>query len=162
MFHKLLSNLPYSPSLIDNVADYAKQLNKETYIRRLGLTLVGFALLMQLVAAVLPSGADSELAATTVPYPNTQNLVTCSTTINCAFENQETAVLSRRTNDASFDTSYLGQNQTYLLPSNTNTALGLKAKSAQLILLAVVVYFYTRSRLLAKELDVVRKNWRDS
>lgn len=50
MFKKLLSNLPYNPSLIGQVSFYAKRLHGEERIRRLGLVFVVLAFLVQMFA----------------------------------------------------------------------------------------------------------------
>ena len=55
MFKKLLSNLPFNPSLISKVAFYAKRLHRETALRRLGLAFLVLALGIQIFAAAVPS-----------------------------------------------------------------------------------------------------------
>lgn len=52
MFKKLLSNLPYNPSLIGQVSFYANRLHAEEKIRRLGLVFVVMAFLVQMFAFV--------------------------------------------------------------------------------------------------------------
>lgn len=54
MFNKLLSNLPFNPSLIGQVSFYAKRLHQETSIRRLGFFFVGLAFVVQIVAIISP------------------------------------------------------------------------------------------------------------
>ena len=54
MFKKLLSNLPFNPSLIGQVAFYAKRMNKETSVRRMGLILVVLAFFVQFFAFISP------------------------------------------------------------------------------------------------------------
>ncbi len=54
MFNKLLSNLPFNPSLIGQVSFYTKRLHQETSIRRLGLVFVVFAMMLQLFAIIAP------------------------------------------------------------------------------------------------------------
>lgn len=54
MFKKLLSNLPYNPSLIGQVAFYAKRMNQESRIRRTGFVFVLLAMLVQMFAVVSP------------------------------------------------------------------------------------------------------------
>jgi fimbrial isopeptide formation D2 family protein len=61
MFNQLLSNLPFNPSLIDQVAFYTKRLKQETSVRRLGFILVLLVLLVQLFAVFSP--AQPSLAA---------------------------------------------------------------------------------------------------
>ncbi len=55
MFNKLVSNLPYNPSLINQVSFYAKRLHEEAILRRLGLIFVSLAMLVQLFAAIFPA-----------------------------------------------------------------------------------------------------------
>lgn len=52
MYKKLLSNLPYNPSLIGQVSFYAKRLHTEEKIRRLGLVFVVLAFIVQMFAFV--------------------------------------------------------------------------------------------------------------
>jgi hypothetical protein len=61
MFQKLLSNLPFNPSLIGNVSFYTSRLKKETFIRRLGVFFIIAALGVQVFAMVAP--AEPSLAA---------------------------------------------------------------------------------------------------
>lgn len=55
MFKKLLSNLPFNPSLISEVGFYAKRLRKESSIRRAGAGFLVLALMVQVIAAAVPS-----------------------------------------------------------------------------------------------------------
>lgn len=61
MFNKVLSNLAFSPSSIDQLAFYANRLKKEQAIRRLGLILIIFSMFIQLFAAMIPP--EKSLAA---------------------------------------------------------------------------------------------------
>ncbi|OGL39060.1 hypothetical protein A3J32_02260 [Candidatus Saccharibacteria bacterium RIFCSPLOWO2_02_FULL_46_7] len=54
MFNKLLSNLPFNPSLITQVAFYGQRLKKEGSVRRLGVLFVALALTLQLFAIMAP------------------------------------------------------------------------------------------------------------
>lgn len=54
MYKKLLSNLPFNPSLISNVSFYAKRLHKEEKLRRLGVLSIVLAVLIQMSAVVSP------------------------------------------------------------------------------------------------------------
>lgn len=58
MFNKLLSNLPFNPSLIDQVSFYAKRLHKEAGIRRAGFGLIAMAMVVQLFAVMSPAQAS--------------------------------------------------------------------------------------------------------
>lgn len=55
MFKKLLSNLPFNPSLIQQVSFYAKRMRSETKIRRLGLGFMALALFVNVYAANSPT-----------------------------------------------------------------------------------------------------------
>src|SRR5688572_14356451 len=61
MYRKVLSNLAFSPSSIDQVSFYAKRLKQEQSVRRLGLFLIVFSMLIQLFAATIPP--EKSLAA---------------------------------------------------------------------------------------------------
>lgn len=65
MFKKLLSNLPYNPSLIGQVSFYAKRIHRESAIRRSGLIMVSLAMALQTFAVLSPP--ESSLQAS----PNT-------------------------------------------------------------------------------------------
>lgn len=57
MFKKLISNLPFNPSLINQVSFYAKRLHKESYIRKTGFILLVLAMFVQLFAVLSPPQA---------------------------------------------------------------------------------------------------------
>lgn len=54
MFRKLLSNLPFNPSLIGQVSFYAKRMHGEERIRRMGMVLVIISMLVQMFAIISP------------------------------------------------------------------------------------------------------------
>lgn len=54
MFKKLISNLSFNPSLIGQVAFYAKRMHREQSLRRLGFVFVALALVLQMFAAISP------------------------------------------------------------------------------------------------------------
>lgn len=54
MFEKLVSNLPFTPSLIGDVTFYASRLRKEEITRRLGVFFIVTALLLQSLAVFRP------------------------------------------------------------------------------------------------------------
>ncbi|MEI6850822.1 MAG: hypothetical protein WCK26_02545 [Candidatus Saccharibacteria bacterium] len=63
MFKKIVSNLPFSPALIGQLAFYAKRLKKEETTRRLGLIFIALALAVQSLAVFIPptsANASSE------------------------------------------------------------------------------------------------------
>ncbi len=55
MFNKLVSSLPFNPSLINQVSFYAKRLKQEASIRRLGFILVVLTMVLQLFAVFSPA-----------------------------------------------------------------------------------------------------------
>jgi uncharacterized repeat protein (TIGR01451 family) len=54
MFRKLLSNLPFNPSLIGQVSFYAQRVRAEESIRRTGFVLVALAVFVQVFAVISP------------------------------------------------------------------------------------------------------------
>jgi uncharacterized repeat protein (TIGR01451 family) len=54
MFRKLLSNLPFNPSLIGQVSFYTKRMHREESLRKVGLVFVVLALVVQMFAVVSP------------------------------------------------------------------------------------------------------------
>lgn len=54
MFHKLISNLPFNPSLLGQVAFYAKRVKQEESLRRLGFGFVALAMFIQMFAVMAP------------------------------------------------------------------------------------------------------------
>lgn len=55
MFRRLLSNLPFNPSLIGQIGFYAKRLKQEAAVRRIGILFLVLSIGVQLFAAVVPS-----------------------------------------------------------------------------------------------------------
>ncbi len=58
MFKKLLSNLPFNPSLIHQVSFYAQRMKRESSIRRTGMVFLALAMFVQLFAVISPSEAS--------------------------------------------------------------------------------------------------------
>lgn len=58
MFNKLLRNLPFNPSLIDQVSFYGKRLSKEAGIRRAGFLLIAMTMALQVFATMAPAQAS--------------------------------------------------------------------------------------------------------
>ncbi len=54
MFKKLLSNLPYNPSLIGQVSFYAKRMHHEASVRQMGAIMMTLAMVLQLFAVFSP------------------------------------------------------------------------------------------------------------
>jgi uncharacterized repeat protein (TIGR01451 family) len=57
MFKKLLSNLPFNPSLIGQVSFYAQRLRSEEKLRRIGICLVVLSVVVQMFAVLVPPEA---------------------------------------------------------------------------------------------------------
>lgn len=90
MFNKLISNLPFNPSLIDQVSFYAKRLRKESGIRRVGFTFIALTFLVQAFAVMSP--AEASLSCD----PSGNDI------IQCGFKTKEEAVNHCRNNDQNF------------------------------------------------------------
>ncbi len=78
MFKKLLSNLPFNPSLITQVSFYAKRLHKEAVLRRAGLIMVSLAMAVQLFAVISPAEASNQCSSNDV--------------VRCGFSTRDEAV----------------------------------------------------------------------
>ena len=61
MFRKLISNLPFNPSLVGQVSFYAKRVNEEATVRRAGFALIALAMFIQMFAIIAPP--EKSLAA---------------------------------------------------------------------------------------------------
>lgn len=53
-FKRLLSNLPFNPSLVGKVSFYSKRLRRESSIRRLGFAFIALAMFVQSYAVISP------------------------------------------------------------------------------------------------------------
>lgn len=54
MFRRLISNLPFNPSLLGQVSFYAKRIKQEDSLRRLGFGFVALAMFIQTFAVIAP------------------------------------------------------------------------------------------------------------
>ena len=54
MFKKLVSNLPFQPSLITQVTFYAKRLRAESSVRRIGLVFTALSIIVQTIVIIAP------------------------------------------------------------------------------------------------------------
>lgn len=68
MFKKLISNLPFNPSLIDQVSFYARRLRNEQKIRRSGAILMILAMLVQSFAVISPPQPSLAASANDIVY----------------------------------------------------------------------------------------------
>lgn len=88
MFKKLLSNLPFNPSLIDQVSFYAKRMHREESLRRLGLVFIVLAMFVQMFAIISPPEPTLASGANDI--------------VNGGFTSKEQAVNQCRNNTQSF------------------------------------------------------------
>lgn len=91
MFKKLLSNLPFNPSLIGQVSFYAQRLHRETAIRRAGFIMLALAMVIQTFAVISPPQASLQAS------PNTD-------LINGGFSSKQEAVSHCRNNTQGYKT----------------------------------------------------------
>lgn len=89
MFKKLLSNLPFNPSLIGQVSFYAKRLHHESAVRRAGFVMLSFAMVLQMFAVFSPPQASLQAS------PNTD-------LINGGFSNKQEAIGHCKNNTQNF------------------------------------------------------------
>lgn len=68
MFYKLISNLPFTPGLIDQVSFYIKRLKREEVTRKYGLILVAFAVGLQIFSMAFPPEASLASSANDIVY----------------------------------------------------------------------------------------------
>ena len=54
MFNKLLRNLPFNPSLIEQVSFYGKRLKRDAYVRRIGFVMLALTMVVQVFAVMSP------------------------------------------------------------------------------------------------------------
>lgn len=109
MFNKLLSNLPFNPSLIDQVSFYSKRLRKESGIRRIGFVFIALTLLVQIFAVVSPTEASNQCSSNDV--------------VRCGFRTREEAVQRCNENTQGFRTiiEYYGMSCGSLASAGTRT-----------------------------------------
>lgn len=68
MFRKLLSNLSFNPSLINQVSFYATRLHKEAFLRRVGLAFMVLTMGVQLFAAAAPPVSSLNASPNDIVY----------------------------------------------------------------------------------------------
>ena len=68
MFKKLITDLPFHPTLLGKVAFYAHRLKQESAIRRAGFVLIALVLVVQLFAIFVPSKASLATSASDIVY----------------------------------------------------------------------------------------------
>lgn len=95
MFNKLLRNLPFNPSLVDQVSFYSKRLSREAGIRRAGFALIAMTMALQVFATLAP--AQASLACD----PSNNDIV------QCGFKTKQEAVGYCQNNKAGFGTILL-------------------------------------------------------
>ncbi len=119
MFNKLLSNLPFNPSLIDQVAFYSSRLKKEAVVRRVGFAFIAITMLLQIFAVVKPTEASNQCSSNDV--------------IRCGFKTKQQAVDRCNSNAQGFRTiiEYYGISCATLAGASTQT-IGATAQDNQL------------------------------
>jgi uncharacterized repeat protein (TIGR01451 family) len=85
-FKRLVSNLPYNPSLINQVAFYAKRLKQETSIRRMGFLFIVLTFLVQLFAVMAPPKSSIASAGNDIKpggfYSQAEGVAACRSNMN--------------------------------------------------------------------------------
>ena len=109
MFKKLLSNLPFNPSLITEVSFYAKRLKKESSIRRLGFVFIALTMVVQIFSIISPAEASNQCSSNDI--------------IRCGFKSQSEAVQRCNSNTSGFRTivEYYGVTCATLASAKTQT-----------------------------------------
>jgi uncharacterized repeat protein (TIGR01451 family) len=83
MFKKLVSNLPFSPSLIGQLGFYARRLKKEQSVRKLGLIFTIFALVVQSFSVFSPPESANAASQNDVAPQCIENISGTQAKINC-------------------------------------------------------------------------------
>lgn len=109
MFRKLLSNLPFTPSLITQVSFYAKRLQRESSIRKAGLIFISLTLAVQTFAVISPAEASNQCSSNDV--------------VRCGFKTRAEAVQQCNNNTSGFRTilEYYGVNCNTIANAATQT-----------------------------------------
>lgn len=68
MFRKLVSNLPFSPGLLNNLVFYAQRLRRENVTRQIGVLFLGLAVLVQTAFWVIPPVASVRAGENDIIY----------------------------------------------------------------------------------------------
>ncbi len=68
MFRKLVSNLPFSPSLINQLGFYSVRLKKEQFTRKLGLIFTALAIVVQTLTFLAPAQATLAASGNDIIY----------------------------------------------------------------------------------------------
>lgn len=68
MFRKLVSNLPFSPSLINQLGFYSRRLKKEQFTRKVGLIVTVLAVITQTLTFLAPAQATLAASANDIIY----------------------------------------------------------------------------------------------
>lgn len=68
MFRKLVSNLPFSPSLINQLSFYSVRLKKEQFTRKLGLIFTALAIVVQTLTFLVPAQATLAASGNDIIY----------------------------------------------------------------------------------------------
>lgn len=109
MFKKLLSNLPFNPSLITQVSFYTKRLKQESTLRKAGFVFVALTLMVQIFATMAPAEASNQCSSNDI--------------IRCGFNTRSEAVQRCNSNTYGFRTiiEYYGVTCGTLANASTQT-----------------------------------------
>ncbi len=88
MINRLLRNLPFNPSLIDQVSFYGKRLRKENSLRRIGFGFIAVAMVVQMFGFISPTEASNQCSSNDV--------------IRCGFKTRDEAVQKCNSNTYGF------------------------------------------------------------
>lgn len=89
MFRKLVSNLPFSPSLINQVGFYSRRLKKEDITRRIGLIFTALALVVQTLSFLAPAKATLAASLNDIIYGGgTRSTIKAAVEKNCDSKNR--------------------------------------------------------------------------
>lgn len=87
MFNKLIANLPFNPSLINQVAFYSKRLRRETAIRRMGFVFVALTFFVQMFAVFAPPEPSLAASGNDVIYGGFSSISAAAN--NCKSDTQD-------------------------------------------------------------------------
>lgn len=145
MFRKLISSLPFSPSLIYELAAYSKHLKFESHIRTAGLLLSSVAVGLQLAGLLL------------IPYPSASSSAPAESQKQVLGASVETAADGDALfSSASRPVSTMAPPPKSRWQPNIDPAYGLLLSVSFLLIAA---FFNMRDRLLSKEIDLVKADF---
>ena len=115
MFNRLIRNLPFNPSLIDQVTFYSKRLSRESGIRRAGFVLIAMTMALQVFATISPAQANIRCDSNDI--------------IDCGFKTKAEAVNHCRNNTRGFGTILLHHGLTCDLLANAQENVSINTRA---------------------------------